>query len=238
MGKTRFLTTLTKSNATAATGSKALNRRMLSFESRKQQLQQRFESSKGSYLRYAVWGGVGIAVFLVVDTGYKVAHFMSKLDILEVSEGMFLAGLFTAFVVTGVTWIGYRSLALRGTNVLRALGKRIPSEAKVVEELGGTVSLGKFQAYSYVDGTIRWKKEPGVVYDGWDRFWKPRKLHVFFQVQGPKARGMITAEAQKDFKGNLMYNVIAMDVLETGKRVVIEGSADKVLYDGVFQKPI
>jgi len=211
-------------------------RRFASFSDRRLQLQQRLESSKGAYTKYLVWGGVGVAVFIIVDTGYKVAHFVAELDLLEVGEGMFLAGLVTAFAVSGVVWGGYRALALRGSTVLKSLSKRIPTEPKVIEELGSDVQPGKFRAYSYVDGTIRWRAEPGVIYDGWDRFWKPRKLHVFFQVQGSKGRGMITAEAQKDFRGNLMYNVIALDVLDNGKRVVVEGASDKVLYEGVFQK--
>ena len=121
--------------------------------------------------------------------------------------------------------------------------------------LGSELRTGAFRAYSFVPGSIRWGQAGGAAEAavpsvpaagtgaGWGgramatlgSWWRPRRLQLFFQVTGGSAsHGMVSAEVEK-VRGSQRYNLLCVDVLNTGQRIVLRGDPTYSIYQGVIK---
>ena len=66
-------------------------------------------------------------------------------------------------------------------------------------------------------------------------YWRPRRLQLFFQVTGDTGEhGMVSCEVEK-VRGQAKYNLLAVDILNTGQRVVLRGDPTYSIYQGVIK---
>ena len=210
-----------------------------------------------SYLWIAAIVGVGI---LVLRAGLWVVSFFSSLDFADVGQAAFFAGLFTGLAVVGVAVLGRRALTLRPEQVYQDALKQVLNDVTVRSFLGSELHTGAFRAYSYLPGSLRL---PGVttgttaassiapstlpsvpasststssaLLTRLKSYWQPRRLQLFFQVTGNTGEhGMVSAEVEK-VRGTHKYNLLCVDVLNTGQRIVLAGDPSYSIYQGVIR---
>ena len=210
-----------------------------------------------SYLWIAAIVGVGV---LVLRAGLWVVSFFSSLDFADVGEAAFFAGLFTGLAVVGVALLGRRALTLRPEAVYQDALKQVLNDVTVRSFLGSELHTGAFRAYSFLPGSLRL---PGVttgttaassiapaavttlpatatsgssaLLARLQSYWRPRRLQLFFQVTGDTGEhGMVSAEVEK-VRGTHKYNLLCVDVLNTGQRIVLQGDAAYSIYQGVIR---
>ena len=201
---------------------------------------------------------VGAALLLgvaILRGGLWVVSFFSSLDFADVSQVAFVAGLLTAAILMGVGALARRALTLRPEAVYADALRRVLGDATVRAYLGSELRTGAFRAYSFVPGSIRWGQGgaaaeavvPPAAAEGtgagWGvramaalgSWWRPRRLQLFFQVTGDAAsHGMVSAEVEK-VKGSYSYNLLCVDVLNTGQRIVLRGDPTYSIYQGVIR---
>ena len=210
-----------------------------------------------SYLWIAAIVGVGI---LVLRAGLWVVGFFSSLDFADVGEAAFFAGLLTGLAVVGVALLGRRALTLRPEQIYQDALKQVLNDVTVRSFLGSELHTGAFRAYSFLPGSLRL---PGVTTgttaatsippaalppvpaspsSTWSAllarlksYWRPRRLQLFFQVTGNQGEhGMVSAEVEK-VRGTHKYNLLCVDVLNTGQRIVLQGDPAYSIYQGVIR---
>ena len=212
-----------------------------------------------SYLWIAAIVGVGI---LVLRAGLWVVSFFSSLDFADVGEAAFFAGLLTGLAVVAVALLGRRALTLRPEQVYQDALKQVLNDVTVRSFLGSELHTGAFRAYSYLPGSLRLPgvttgttaatsipppalpavpasttstSSASVLFARLKSYWQPRRLQLFFQVTGNTGEhGMVSAEVEK-VRGTHKYNLLCVDVLNTGQRIVLQGDPSYSIYQGVIR---
>lgn len=198
--------------------------------------QSAYEDIKPRLKTYLVLMALGTGIYFVVRAGLYIIEVFASINFLNVGEAAFLAGMTCALLLVGMTRIATRYLRLHPEDVYRNTVKRVLNEAKIQSEIGKNIETSNFRAYSFVDGGVRWKPEPEVEYNGFlDRWWKPRRLQMFFQVKGPSGSGMVSCEVEKDMKGVSRYIVLSFDSFETGNHILLEGDEGRSIYQGIIK---
>lgn len=58
----------------------------------------------------------------------------------------------------------------------------------------------------------------------------------FFQVQGSNGVvGMASTEVEKSWQGDHSFNLLSVELTETGERIVLEGDANYQIYKGIIK---
>jgi hypothetical protein len=68
-------------------------------------------------------------------------------------------------------------------------------------------------------------------------WYKPKSLQLFFQLNSTdnSVHAMVSAEVEKTFRGELVWNVLAVDFMDSGDRIVVEGDPDLSIYKGIIK---
>jgi hypothetical protein len=114
---------------------------------------------------------------------------------------------------------------------------KVKADSRVVAMLGDNLAPGKFRAYSLSDGGVQLVDDgqPTKQYQGWERFWKPRKLQMMFQLEGSKEKGMVSFEAKKEFNGDMLFISLTVDGLNSGEKLILEGDGSNKVYRGIIK---
>mmetsp|Transcript_10187 Transcript_10187/g.19573 ORF Transcript_10187/g.19573 Transcript_10187/m.19573 type:complete len:293 (-) Transcript_10187:283-1161(-) len=188
------------------------------------------------YLRlYAIVGGVSVACYMIISTGYRTASFFSGITIWDTMKVGFFTGLLCGGVVTAVLGVtSSRFFLLRPERVYNFVLAAVKKDPTVVNKLGTPVApLSDFKAYTFTSGGIRWDAEERAKYQGFFRKWyRPTRLQLIFSVKGPKAKGMISMEVEGSFAREFLIIHKALDVLDTEERFILQGREDKTVYKG------
>jgi len=200
------------------------------YKQKREELIPRFKS-------YAVFALVGSACYIVFKSGLWVIEFMASINFADVGQVSYVAGLLSAGLLVLSFRIGARFLTLRPDVVTRQMLKKVCLNPQVEAEIGKQIRQIGFQASQQTNAAVRWRAEPGVTYYGWDRYIKYRNLHLFFQINGEKGQGLVSCEVEKDLKGNEITKILAVDVFETGSRIVVEGDPTRSLCSGFIKTP-
>lgn len=197
---------------------------------------------------------IGSALFvgvLILRGGLYFVNFFTSLDLADVGRWGFVAGLATGVGLVGTAMLTRRVLSLRPESVYQDALKQVLNDITVRSFLGNSIKTGSFRAYSFVPGSVRMpgtitaaEAEPVVDavaaanpswLDRLSKYWKPRRLQLFFQITGSDGNhAMCSAEVQK-VRGSMQYNLLCVDILNTGQRVVLMGSPDYQIYQGVIK---
>lgn len=197
-----------------------------------------YKRNKQTLIGYAKIGGVCVLVYYVVKTGFNIGDFMASTSFYDVGTISFSAGIITSGVVAVILSYASRLFVVRPELVYKQLLRRLKTDPMVTEHLGRSINAGKFRAYNLSQGGPRVLAEKGKTtgdYEGWERFWKTRKLEMIFQLEGSKDKGMVSFEAQKSLNGKLRFNSIVLDCVKSGERVVLEGDGGIKVYQGKVQ---
>ena len=81
-----------------------------------------------------------------------------------------------------------------GPALLDTGSSSLPSSASVASAMGAS----GFRLVTRLPAGIRWTADPGAVYWGWERYWKPRRLQFVATVEGDKGHAVMLA--QVDYK--------------------------------------
>jgi len=167
---------------------------------------------------------------MLLQAGVWLVTFLGNINFVEVGHIAYAAGIVTGLALIGVFNIGQRMLVLRPEPVYRKIIRDLSHSPKATTALGGQITAGRFRAYSVLDGGVRWKTEPGKTYDGWQRFWKPRRLQMLFTASGDRGvTGLVICEVQNDYRGKPFYNILALEMLDAKgaqaaqPRIVLDG---------------
>ena len=60
--------------------------------------------------------------------------------------------------------------------------------------VGGSITASGFRLVTRLPGGLRWSAEPGVVYWGWERYWKARRLQFVVTVEGERGHAVVLAQ--------------------------------------------
>jgi len=77
--------------------------------------------------------------------------------------------------------------------------------------------------------------KPNQTYQGWERFWKPKKLQMMFQLEGTKEKGMVSFECKKEFNGDTLFVSLTVDGLHSGEKLILEGDGSNKVYKGIIK---
>jgi len=189
-----------------------------------------------NYLRlYAIVGGVSVACYMIISTGYRTASFFSGITIWDTMKVGFFTGLLCGGVVTAVVGVtSSRFFLLRPERVYNFVMAAVKKDPTVVSKLGTPITpLSDFKAYTFTSGGIRWDAAERAKYQGFFRKWyRPTRLQLIFSVKGPKAKGMISMEVEGSFAREFLIIHKALDVLDTEERHILQGREDKTVYQG------
>jgi len=173
---------------------------------------------------------------LCLSMGYKTFHFLTTIPFVDPVATAFAGGLITAASCGGVLLLSSRLFLLGPETVFRAAMRRVKDDRKVIEVLGGPLRPAAFRAYSFDNANFtidnfkfsQLREEPLAAFKS---FYKPRQFQVLFQVQGARGNAIVSAEAER--KGSsLQFNSLAVDILSSGERILLEGTLDKNVYRG------
>jgi len=167
---------------------------------------------------------------MLLQAGMWLVSFLSNINFVEVGHVAYIAGIVTGFLLVGAVGVGQRILVIRPEPVYRKMLKDLSGNARAVQALGESITGGRFRAYSVLDGGFRLRAEPGKTYDGWQRWWRPRRLQMLFTASGSRGvTSLVIGEVQNDYRGRPFYNLFALETLD-GKgaataqpRIVLEG---------------
>jgi len=184
---------------------------------------------------YAVIGFVGLSIYYVVRAGLSLADFFVTTNFYDVATISFAAGLATAGVVAVILSYTRRLFIIRPELVYQSVLSKVTADPRVVTMLGDNIAPGKFRAYSLSDGGVQLANNEPTKYQGWERFWKPRKLQMMFQLEGTKEKGMVSFEAKKEFNGDMLFLSLTLDGLQSGEKLILEGDGSNKVYRGVIK---
>eukprot|EP00475_Leptophrys_vorax_P020506 TRINITY_DN2806_c0_g1_i1.p1 TRINITY_DN2806_c0_g1~~TRINITY_DN2806_c0_g1_i1.p1 ORF type:complete len:236 (+),score=48.72 TRINITY_DN2806_c0_g1_i1:125-832(+) len=159
--------------------------------------------------------------------GYEIADFFANVTITNAASFGFTTGFVTAFAVSGLAFGISKLFTLNAESAYRVAMKAVKSNREVIGVLGGPLRPGSFKAYSFDNSNI---VMPSIF--SAPKF-KPRQLQILFQVSGSRGHGMVSGEVVKK-DGQMQFNTLVVDVLDSGQRIVISGDADpsKAVYQG------
>lgn len=198
-------------------------------------LKKKWGIHKATVVGYGKIGGVGVAVYYILKSGFNIADFMAATSFYDVATVSFVAGNASMGAVAVVLAYASRLFTIRPELVYKQVFKRLQKDVRVNELLGGGLSAGKFRAYTLNPGGFAVLSEEGKSvddYSGWERFWRPQKMQMMFQVSGKSDDAMVSFEGQKLLDGSMQFNSVVLDVMESGERVVLEGDGSIVIYQG------
>lgn len=118
-------------------------------------LEKRFGGSASLLRRrakwYAVTGGVGVAAYVVLKTGYSTASFFSSIDFFDIARVSFIAGMGSTAALGGVLVGASRAVRLRPEPAFQAVLRAVQRSPEVTRALGSRAEAGAYRAYSFVD---------------------------------------------------------------------------------------
>lgn len=197
-----------------------------------------YTANKSTIHAYAKIAGVGLVIYYVVRGGFYIGDFMATTNFYDVATVSFTAGLVTSGLVAVIVSYATRMFVIRPELVYKQLLRRVKSDALVREQLGAGIAAGQFKAYNMNAGGFKLLADEGKKtsdYDGWERFWSPKKMQMIFQLEGSLDKGMVSFECQKRLNGDLIFNSIVLDTVASEQRVVLEGDGGIRVYEGKIQ---
>lgn len=179
-------------------------------------------------------GGIStIACCGCIVGNYKLSSFLAGIPLIDPIFAGFTGGLLGSVSCAIVLVLTSRMFLFLPESVFRASLKRVKDDQKIISYLGGPIHAGGFRAYSIDHANISYNTfSPSLsISKSLRSLWKPRQMQVVFQVTGSRGHGIVTAEAQR--MGDLLqFNCLAVDVIDTGERIILEGEYDKDAYKG------
>jgi hypothetical protein len=216
------------------------------------------ENIKGRVKTYLIIGGVITGIVIVLNAGLSIIEFFSTLNFLDVGEISFLAGMATAWGLSLVLYLANRSWRISPELVYNEAIKRVLNDNRIKQRLGMEIAAGTFKAYSFIPGAIRWSSsdrlaasrtisihqqatgqliQPNSFAYKYLQVYQPKKFQLFFQINNKanSQHAMVSSEVEKSYNGTLIWNLLAVDLLESGDRVVLAGDPDYKIYQGIIK---
>lgn len=214
-------------------------------------LQSTYSKHKPKLLFYIrISGGILFLYTLFTGTMY-IIDFFTTINFLDVGQAMFIAGFIVALGMSGVIYGINRLITIKPDTVYNLVTSRIlnPANTYYIQThgiLGDQLQLGEFRAYSYIKPSWRsaiQRKQyttqlPNYsIKSIWLRYYQPKRLQLFFSLNGSKGQGIVSCEVENQFTGSARprFILLSIDNITTQQRVVLYGDANYSIYRGIIK---
>jgi hypothetical protein len=168
-------------------------------------------------------------------------HTFIHLDFFTVAEVGFTAGLVTT-TAAGLSLYGaHAATTINPNSLLQASLDQVTKSPAVIKAMGAdswstsTIQTGVFRAYELSGGHFG-------VSDASMLAWNKPSMNLIYQIWGgAEKQAQVCVSAQKDWKGNYLYNIITVDILGGAAPVptiVVDGSEDNMHLRDALRKSV
>eukprot|EP01006_Ploeotia_vitrea_P065664 TRINITY_DN93609_c0_g1_i1.p1 TRINITY_DN93609_c0_g1~~TRINITY_DN93609_c0_g1_i1.p1 ORF type:complete len:333 (-),score=53.71 TRINITY_DN93609_c0_g1_i1:1035-2033(-) len=198
------------------------------------------------FKKYLVVNSIIAFVMIVCWVFYKGWRLMSSYSVLSAMKLGWILGFMSAFVAMGMGLVIRNWIVIHKDLVYRHVLKRVVNDPNVKTLLGGRspkISSSHFTAYHETGGMMHKMKS---IQRAGDISYKtllatqPRRLQLLFQIESDQTQrvAMVSCDVHKKRRlmgSQLHYKSIAVDCMDTGDRVLLEGGDSDVIYKGIVK---
>jgi len=160
---------------------------------------------------FAIVGGTLFSVSVVVNMFYKTGMWAVNITAYQAFQWGAAVGAISAGSLVLAAVNVRRLFQVRPDPIYRMVLKFLNRDARVVAALGKPLKTGKFRAYRY------------------ETRFPTQKLQLVFDITGQHHDAKCSVEVSRTLRGAFDFQLLAVDVRDTGERILLNGDGSREL---------